>query len=396
MDIVTDDGEIVDGLTSLTTVDAAVLSEMTRVEIDQQIATARRYPRILSQVMSAILQLVTQDEQSAAECMYALPRGGKPIVGPSVRFAEAVVSQWGNCRVAARVIDTNHKGKYIEAEGLFHDLQTNMARRATVRRRITDKRGNLYNDDMITMTGNAACSIALRNAILAGVPRAIWRKAYEAAEAAIRGDIKTLAERRDQMFKTFAAYGVKPDQIFALLEIKGQDDLTLDHLPVLVGIYQAIKSGEETVERIFDPRRVGPTHAVVANPLSDKAPSQEAKPKEAAAPKKAAQKEPATEARTVAEDARGEPEATDAPANTETPASDAENATASDPGEEGDDPDAPAAEMTAAYKAGKEARRRQMGPKAVPTEYREAGREADAADWKLGWQDQDAAMKAGA
>ena len=74
---------------------------------------------------------------------------------------------------------------------------------------------------MIVVTGNAACSIARRNAILAGVPKAIWRKAFEASERVVAGDIQTLATRREAAMKAFATFGVKPEQIFAALDVKG-------------------------------------------------------------------------------------------------------------------------------------------------------------------------------
>jgi len=141
--------------------------------------------------------------------------------------------------------------KYVEAEGVYHDLETNASRTARVRRRIVDSQGRLYSDDMIIVTGNAACSIASRNAILSGVPKAVWRKAYDAAEKVVKGDVKTLAERRENIFKAFAAFGVKPEQIFASLGIAGEDDITLEHIPTLTGMRSALKSGEATVEEMF-------------------------------------------------------------------------------------------------------------------------------------------------
>ncbi|WP_367194450.1 hypothetical protein [Amorphus sp. 3PC139-8] len=101
------------------------------------------------------------------------------------------------------------------------------------------------------MSRSAACSIAKRNAILGGVPKAVWRKAYEAAEATVKGDVKTLSERRDKMLKAFAAFGVKPEQIFTAIGAGGLDDITLDHMPVLTGMHSALKNGEATVEEMF-------------------------------------------------------------------------------------------------------------------------------------------------
>lgn len=230
---------------------ASLAVSLARAEIDQQIATARALPRSLSRVMSNIQTLATLDEDTAEECVYALPRAGKDIKGPSIRFAEIIGTQWGNARVGARVVHVDRLEKYIEAEGIFHDLETNMATTARVRRRISDKHGKLLNEDMIVVTGNAACSIAKRNAILGGVPKAVWRKAYQSVEAVLVGDIKTLASRRDKAMKAFAAFGVTPEQVLMVLDLRAIEDITVEHIPMLLGMHSALKNGEATVEEMF-------------------------------------------------------------------------------------------------------------------------------------------------
>lgn len=244
-----DTGEVTQQL--MTAEQASLAIQLSRAEIDQKIATAKAFPRSITEAVRKIMTLATLDEDTAEECSYALPRGGKPIVGPSARFAEIVYQNWGNCIVGARVVHVDRAEKYVEAEGVYHDLETNASRTARVRRRIVDKYGRLYSDDMIIVTGNAACSIASRNAVLAGVPRGVWRKAYEAAQAVVKGDVKTLAERRETIFKAFAAFGVTPEQLFVVLGIGGADDITLEHIPTLTGMRAALKSGEETVETMF-------------------------------------------------------------------------------------------------------------------------------------------------
>jgi len=122
--------------------DGALVTKLQRAEIDQQIATARSYPRSIERAVSNIAQLATLDEETAQECTYALPRGDKTIEGPSARLAEIIVSQWGNCRAAARVVHVDKIEKYIEAEGIFHDLETNALTTKRVRRRISDKYGS--------------------------------------------------------------------------------------------------------------------------------------------------------------------------------------------------------------------------------------------------------------
>jgi hypothetical protein len=104
---------------------------------------------------------------------------------------------------------------------------------------------------MIIVTGNAACSIAKRNAILGAVPKAVWRSAYDAVESVIAGDVKTLVERRGKAMKAFAAFGVTPDRVCEALGVSGPEEITVDLMPILLGCHSALKSGEATVEELF-------------------------------------------------------------------------------------------------------------------------------------------------
>lgn len=228
---------------------------LTRAEVDQQITTARRYPRSLTLIRQRMHTLVTLDEESAEECMYVLPRGQKSIQGPSIRFAECLKSTYGNCRVASRTTMIDKVEKFVEAEGVFHDLESNSAVSCKVRRRISTSRGALYNDDMILQTCNAAASIALRNAILGGVPKPIWRSAYEAVVNVIAGDITTLTATRTKALQSFALFGVAPAAVFEAIGVNGEEDITIDKIPVIRGMFSALKNGESTVEEMFRPKR---------------------------------------------------------------------------------------------------------------------------------------------
>ncbi|UFX42144.1 hypothetical protein HAP47_0023065 [Bradyrhizobium sp. 41S5] len=244
----------------------SAMPAMLRAEIDGQIATAKMYPRNVSRAIGNIKSLATLDEETAAESLYALVRKKKQqsragndsadtanaaIEGPSIRLAEIAAQCWGNCRIEAHVVTVNKKDKYVEAVGTFHDLETNMASTATVRRRISTSTGNLFSEDMITVTGNAACSIAKRNAILAGIPRGVYRPAYHAAREVVAGTTATLSQNRDKAIKAFATYGVTPDQIFEALDVNGEADIRLEHIATLRGMFMSIKNGEATVEEMF-------------------------------------------------------------------------------------------------------------------------------------------------
>jgi hypothetical protein len=225
-------------------------STLVSAEINQQIATARRYPRSVARARQQALQLATLTEDTARRCVYALPRAGKKIEGPSARLAEIVASSWGNCRFGARVV--GETDNFIIAQGVFHDLETNAAVTVEVQRRITDSKGRRYDVDMIGVTGAAACSIALRNAVFKGVPQALWFDIFQAAQKTILGDRKTLAQRRNMALDAFKPYGVVEQQIYAALDVGGVSDITLEHLATLAGFLTSIEEGADP-EEIFPP-----------------------------------------------------------------------------------------------------------------------------------------------
>jgi len=235
---------------AVTTVEPGTLARLVESEINQQVATAKRYPRSLQRFADEAMQMVTLDKATAQECMYALPRDGKSIVGPSARFAEIIQSAWGNSRAGARVVDVG--GEFITAQGVFHDLERNTAVTIEVQRRITDKNGRRYKEDMIGVTGNAAVSIALRNAILKGVPKAFWAPMFESVMGIVRGDAKTLADRRAQLLEyAMKKYAVSAERVCMALEVEGVQDIGLDHLVTLHGMMQAIKDGDSTADQLF-------------------------------------------------------------------------------------------------------------------------------------------------
>lgn len=231
------------------TTDVSTLTHLSRAELDQQITTARAYPRSLRRFMNETRQMVTLTQAIAESCMYALPRGGKTIEGPSARFAEMIASAWMNCRAGARIIAEERD--FVVAQGVFHDLERNVAITYEVKRRIVDKHGRRYDVDMIGVTGNAACSIALRNAVLKGVPKAFWHQLYLDARKVAVGDATTLANRRAEMLVYFQKLGVTEAMILAKLELVGTEDIGLDQLAILKGVAQAIKDGDTTPELAF-------------------------------------------------------------------------------------------------------------------------------------------------
>ena len=229
--------------------DAGIAGVITKAELDQAIMTAKAHPRSVTTFKRECFQLATMDEATADECVYAVPRDGKTIEGPSVRFAEIVLHSWRNCRGGARVIEEGQD--FIMAQGVFMDLENNVSITREVRRRITKSNGQRYSADMISTTANAACSIALRNAVFNGVPKAFWAGIFEEARKVCMGDQKTLGTRRATILERLQKFGATKEMVFAKFGIKGIEDITLEHIATLQGIGNAIKENEITVEEAF-------------------------------------------------------------------------------------------------------------------------------------------------
>ena len=247
----------------LEVVAASALEQMERASIDVQITTAKRYPRQLSTVKQQMLSFATLDVETAAGCFFTLPgrKGGdgKPIQGPSIRMAEIAISTFQNLRAGARVIADD--GKVITAQGVCNDLQNNVCVTVEVKRRVTTKEGRRYSDDMVVMTGNAACSIALRNATFRVVPLALVKPIYEAAKRVAVGDAKTLVSRRADALAHFTTMGVTKEKVFAAVGGKALEDIGLEQLEILIGYANAIKEGDTTIDEVFNKAEEAPKTA---------------------------------------------------------------------------------------------------------------------------------------
>lgn len=226
-------------------VDAPALTAIERANIDQQISTAHKFPRSIEKFQRDLLSIVTADQETARSCFYVLPRGGKQIEGASVRMAEAAASSWHNLHVATRIV--NEDEKFVTAQAVVWDLETNVKLGNEVQRRITNRYGKRYDDDMITVTKNAAAAIAFRNAVFKVVPAALIRKAFQECKAVSLGKGKTLEEKRKALLAAFMKEtGAKMPEILRVCRKRSEGDIDIDDLVTFNGLYTAIKDGDTT------------------------------------------------------------------------------------------------------------------------------------------------------
>lgn len=228
-----------------------------RANVDSQVATAKRYPRDIRRSIDNSVVMATMNQETAQSCSYSLPRGGKPITGPSVHLAKIIVSNWGNMRTEAKVVQITDK--QVISRGTCWDLETNVASAFEVRRSIIGKNGQRFSDDMITVTGNAANSIAYRNAVFAVIPKAITDRVYYAAQKFITGDLsdsdKLLKVRTGVLNNFKNNYGITEEEVVKMCGKQTVNQIGADEISMLMGTIQALKDGDTTVDELMKPIR---------------------------------------------------------------------------------------------------------------------------------------------
>lgn len=235
-------------------VEPTTLQVIQRAEIDSMIATAKRFPRDFKDALERVKKMATHTEEIAEECHYSLPKKDKKgrkinIQGPSVRFAEILASQWGNLRIASRVIDIG--SKQVVAQGVCLDLETNVAYDIESRRSIVSKDGRRFSEDVVVSNANAVAAVARRNAVLDAIPRPLWWPIYELTLKKIGGGKTPLTELWQRAVAWFGSRGVEESTLRSSIKLGKTSAITQNQIQELRGWRNAIEQDGAAVEEIF-------------------------------------------------------------------------------------------------------------------------------------------------
>ena len=110
---------------------------------------------------------------------------------------------------------------------------------------------------MITVTGNAANSIAYRNAVFSVVPKAVTDKVYKSAQKFITGDLsdeeKLIKKRADAINYFNDEWGITEEQVIKLCGKQTANQIKGGEIALLLGIAQSLKDGDTTVDELLAP-----------------------------------------------------------------------------------------------------------------------------------------------
>jgi hypothetical protein len=243
---------------------AVAAAESSKARIQSAYIMAMQRPRDVDVSRDRILKACKRS-MFAEKVEFSKPVGGKQIKGPSIRFAELALREWGNILSDVQVLyedDTVRRSRV-----LVIDLETNASfskeiqvtktveRKKAQDREVISERINTNNekvyivkatDDELHNKEAALISKALRNEGLRIIPSDIIDESIEVAKATLAAkDREDPDAARKKVLDAFSEIGVKPKDLEKYLGHK-TDTLNPKELADLRSIYRAIKDGEAT------------------------------------------------------------------------------------------------------------------------------------------------------
>jgi hypothetical protein len=199
----------------------------------------------------------------AAKVEYSKPIGGKPVRGPSIRFAELAVREWGNVRCDVTGVFEDQQTRRIKVTVLDLESNSSFSKEVTLSktversdgtgREIIGKRTNsngkavfivIATDEELANKEASAVSRIIRNEGLRLIPGDIVDEALETARDTLRNrDASDPAAATKAVIDAFSGIGVQPVMIEQFL---GHPiaQLVPAELTELRAMFGAIRDGE--------------------------------------------------------------------------------------------------------------------------------------------------------
>jgi hypothetical protein len=220
----------------------AVEAVRAQAEVQGAIVSAKRFPRDQFTAWNRIAQACKRPKL-ASQALYAYPRGGETVTGPSIRLAEVLAQAWGNVNFGIRELEQREAESTVEA--FCTDLETNVTRSVVFQvphERHTKKGAYKLTDprDVYELVANQGAR-RVRACVLAVIPGDIVDLAVaECKRTQVRGEGEPIEDRIRKMVAAFAEVGVPQDAIEKRLgHPLGQT--VAEEVVDLLAIYRAVK-----------------------------------------------------------------------------------------------------------------------------------------------------------
>jgi len=225
----------------------AIESERAIAEAQGQLILAKRFPRDLNSSYSELMESCKL-MAFAGVAFYSVPRKGAQggaISGPSIRMAEEIARVFGNFEFGHRELSRTDGKSEVEVYAWDKEKNNRSIRQITVMHVLDTRDGPRKLRDQKDVDDKIAnvASKQVRGRILALMPKWLVESAIEECKKTLAGtNSEPIAVRVRRMTQAFATFGVTGEHLETYLGHK-LDDVLLDELVELLGVFNAIKDG---------------------------------------------------------------------------------------------------------------------------------------------------------
>lgn len=231
---------------------AMAMESRAVAEVQSQYLIAKRFPRDENASYTRIMR-VCERPFLAEQAIYAYPRGGQTVTGPSIRLAEAMAQAWGNLDCGVREISQGAGVSVAEAYAV--DLETNHRVVKTFhvphvrdtkqgKKRLTDSR------DIYELVANQGAR-RLRACILGVLPGDVVDAAVQRCRQTLESSDIPMADQIRKLVMAFDELGVKTEHLEKRLGHKLDATIPAE-MVTLRGIYKSLKDGHADRSQFFD------------------------------------------------------------------------------------------------------------------------------------------------
>lgn len=220
-------------------------------EVMAAMLVAQKCPRNEEAALDRILT-ACQRKSLAEQAVYAYPRGGTQVTGPSIRLAEAMAQNWGNVSCGLKELEQRNGESTVMAYAW--DMETNFRQEKvfTVKHerhtkagvtKLTDPR------DIYELVANQGAR-RLRSCIVGVIPGDIVEAAVDQCEKTMTKDVK-VEEGVKKVIAAFEPLGVTKAMIEKRVGCK-IEAIVVGQLVQLRKIYKSLTDGMAQVADFFD------------------------------------------------------------------------------------------------------------------------------------------------
>jgi hypothetical protein len=243
----------------------AIEQERAIAEAQGKLVIAKKFPRDQAVAYQRIMDACSRPAL-ADDALYAYPRGGQTVSGPSIRLAEELARCWGNIDYGMK--ELSRRDGETEMEAYAWDLETNTytAQKFTVKH-LRDKQGGakvLTDERDIYEIGANMGARRMRARILAVIPGDIVDAAVAKCRDTMKGNSEMpMADRIRTLVSEFGKLGVASTLIERRFGRK-TGDLLPEDLADLRAIFKSLRDGMSKASDWFGDATGTPSESKVA------------------------------------------------------------------------------------------------------------------------------------